>query len=106
VTDQKLEEIVGQLLRWGVTLAAGLVAAGGVWYLAAGKTVPNYRHFVPAIQSRRMVTALPGPEALILAGILLLIGTPVARVVFSLVAFALERDAPMWFARRLCWWCW
>ena len=32
------------------------------------------------------------PEALILAGLLILIATPVARVVFSLVAFALERD--------------
>jgi uncharacterized membrane protein len=93
MNDQRMEEIVGDLLRWGVILAAAVVAAGGVWYLAAsGGAVPDYRHFVPAIQSPRVLATLPGPEALILAGLLLLIATPVARIVFSLVAFALEHD--------------
>ena len=33
-----------------------------------------------------------GPEGLIQAGLLILIATPVARVMFTLVAFVLERD--------------
>jgi uncharacterized membrane protein len=93
MTDRQLEAIVGNLLRWGVTLAAAVVAAGGVWYLVAGGgAAPNYRHFVAPAQSSKALAALPGPETLILVGLLLLIATPVARVVFSLVAFWLERD--------------
>ena len=32
MTDQEVDEIIGGLLRYGVTLAATVVAAGGVWY--------------------------------------------------------------------------
>jgi uncharacterized membrane protein len=35
---------------------------------------------------------LSAPEAMIQAGLFILIGTPVARVIFALVGFALERD--------------
>jgi uncharacterized membrane protein len=35
---------------------------------------------------------LSAPEAVIQLGLLILIATPVARVIFSLVGFVLERD--------------
>ena len=93
MTDQRLEEIVGNLLRWGVILAATVVAAGGVWYLAAGSAaIPDYRHYVRGTESLRKLEGLPGPELVILTGLLLLIATPVARVGLALVAFAAERD--------------
>ena len=33
LTDQRMDEIIGGLLRYGVTLSASVVAAGGIWYL-------------------------------------------------------------------------
>ena len=36
MTDERLEQIVGNLLRIGVLLSAAVVLAGGVWPLATG----------------------------------------------------------------------
>jgi uncharacterized membrane protein len=92
VTDTRLENIIGNLLRAGVGLAALLVLAGGVWYLAEnGGAELSYAHFAESGGIRTLLTLDP-PQLVILAGLLVLIATPVARVVFSLVAFALERD--------------
>jgi uncharacterized membrane protein len=93
MTDARLETIIGNLLRTGVSLAAALVLAGGVWYLIdSGASAPHYRQFHPDVRGLAALATLPRPEALIFAGLLLLIATPVARVAFSLVAFVLERD--------------
>jgi uncharacterized membrane protein len=92
MNDRRLEMIVGNLLRAGVALAAALVAIGGAWYLAvSGGTRPEYGTFHPA-NGLRELGRLTAPEMVIAAGLLVLIATPVARVVFSIAAFALERD--------------
>lgn len=91
--DQKLDLLIGNLLRVGVILAAMVVLAGGAWYLTtANEGALDYQKFRPVVTNIHAITQLPGAEALILAGLLLLIATPVARVVLSLVAFAAERD--------------
>ena len=88
-----MEQMVGNLLRTGVILAAAVVLAGGVWYLReSGKMTADYHSFSANLSGLRMLSMLPRPEALILIGLLLLIATPVARVVFAMVAFALEGD--------------
>jgi len=69
------------------------VLGGGIWYLAArGMTPVDYRHFPTAPRGFGSLGSLSGPEAVIQLGLLILIATPVARVIFSLVGFALERD--------------
>ena len=46
MTDQRMDQIIGNLLRTGVILAAAVVAAGGLWYLAVHGAAPaTYRHF-------------------------------------------------------------
>jgi uncharacterized membrane protein len=92
VTDLELDGIIAKILRGGVALSAAIVAAGGVWYLieSAGAR-PAYGHFA-ATGGIRALLRLPGPEVVMLAGLLLLIATPVARVAFSMAAFALEKD--------------
>jgi uncharacterized membrane protein len=97
--DQRIEVIIGALLRTGVILAATVVLFGGVLYLARhGHEVPNYTTFHGEPESLKSVRdivhdALGGSaRAIIQLGLLLLIATPVARVVFSAVAFAVERD--------------
>jgi uncharacterized membrane protein len=98
-TDQRVDAIIGNLLRVGVLLAATVVLLGGGLYLVQrGSTVPDYRvfHGEPAYLRGvsgilREARALDG-RGLIQLGLLLLLATPIARVGFSVVAFALQRD--------------
>jgi len=97
--DQRIEIIIGALLRTGVLLAAALVLAGGALYLNRhGHDVPNYHVFhgeSGALKSAGAIVTgartLRG-QAIIQLGLLVLIATPVARVAFSAIAFAIERD--------------
>jgi len=93
MTDRRLELILGTLLRVGVALSASVVLAGGIWYLAAsGMAAPDYHHFHAAPHGFASLGGLSGPAMLIQIGLLILVATPVMRVIFSLVGFALERD--------------
>jgi len=97
--DRRLEIIIGQLLRTGVLLAAAIVFIGGTLYLVQQKAVPvNYKTFAAGGPE---VRTLPGivrsalhleSAGLIQLGLLMLIATPVSRVVLAVVGFALERD--------------
>ncbi len=92
MTDRELDLIIARILRGGVLLSAAIVLAGGVWYLAeSGGTRPPFGHFA-GLPGIRALAHLPAPEVVILVGLLLLIATPVARVVFSMIAFAMEKD--------------
>ena len=93
MTDTQLEQIVGNLLRAGVTAAAAVVLAGGVWYLAShGAGAVDYRHFQPTHEPPPWTRGLPGPLLTIQIGLLLLVATPVARVALTLAVFAIQRD--------------
>ncbi len=98
-SDEQVEAIVGTLLRSGVIAAAVVVLAGGILYLihyGAGR--PDYSIFKEVPAEFRSVggilTAVFSVKSrgLIQLGLLLLIATPVARVAFSILAFALQRD--------------
>jgi uncharacterized membrane protein len=93
MTDFRLEQIMGNLLRAGVVLAASVVLAGGVWYLATqGETREDYRVFHSTQGTMPWTQGLSGPLATIQIGLLILIATPVARVMFSMAAFGVQRD--------------
>jgi uncharacterized membrane protein len=98
-TDQRVEIIVANLLRAGVLLAAAVVAVGGIIFLARhGRALPQYSRFVGEPLEYRTVSGIITGTAsfrgrnIIQLGLLILIATPVARVAFSVIAFALERD--------------
>lgn len=98
-SEEQADQTIAVLLRVGVIAASSVVAAGGVWYLARfGMLVPNYRTFHGEPQDLRSVAGvwkgvlLLNPRSLIQFGLLLLIATPITRVAFSVVAFALQRD--------------
>ncbi len=98
-TEQRLDLAISAILRIGVTLAAVVVFAGGVYYLIQhGGEVPNYQHFRGQPPQLRTVSGIIGfalashSRGIIELGLLLLIATPVARVIFSAIAFALQRD--------------
>ncbi len=97
--DKRMEQAMGLLLRFGVVMASTLVLAGTAFYLQDhGRQPVDYRAFVAhplSFESRRqlLVGISHGDAAAIIqVGILFLIATPVARVVFAVAAFALERD--------------
>lgn len=99
MNDQRLENIIGQLLRAGVLLAATVVLAGGVLYLVQHHSQrPNYSTFTAGNQNLRTlggIVKLAGTgdsEGIIQLGLLLLIATPVARVAMAIAGFQLERD--------------
>jgi uncharacterized membrane protein len=98
--DRRMELIIGILLRLGVMLAGSVVLFGAVVYLIrnGAAALPDYKSFHgESAQLSTVEGILSGVlqfrgRAIIQLGVLLLIATPVARVVFAVVAFALEKD--------------
>ena len=97
--DRRLENIIGQLLRAGVLLSAGVVTVGGVLYLVQRHGAPvDFRTFVAGGPETRTVKGIVRfaaqwqSEGLIQLGLVLLILTPVARVALAVVGFAMEKD--------------
>jgi uncharacterized membrane protein len=97
--ERRMDAVMGRLLQTGVMAAAALVLTGGVLYLAR-HTAPmtDYRHFSGEPEAYRTLrgiwaeaVALRGRGSIQL-GLLVLIATPVARVVFSVFAFLRQRD--------------
>jgi uncharacterized membrane protein len=94
-----LEVVLGNLLRTGVILAFVVVLIGGsVYLLRHWHEVPRYEAFRSEPADLRSVGAIVRDVAtlrgrsIIQFGILILILTPVARVAFSVFAFARQRD--------------
>jgi uncharacterized membrane protein len=97
--DRDVESIIGTLLRVGVLLAAAVVMTGGVIYIAHHGLEPaNYRVFHGEPRDLKEVHRIFGKAlhfdslGIVQFGLLLLIATPIARVAFSMVGFAIERD--------------
>jgi uncharacterized membrane protein len=97
--DQRIEVLIGLLLRTGVLLSAAVVVSGGIVYLAThAHAATDYRTFRGALSPLRSIAGIVhgvaqlSGAAIIQAGLLLLIATPIARVVFSATAFLRERD--------------
>ncbi len=98
-TDERLEGLLGTVLRWGVVSAALVVAAGAAVFLVRhGAEPPQYQVFRGEPSDLKTVPgivrdALAGRgRGLIQLGLLLLIATPVTRVVLSMGVFAIQRD--------------
>jgi len=97
-TDKRVEQVVGNLLRAGVGLAATVLIGGLLYLVRHGATSPHYGVFEgePAsLQSLDGIVraALRGQSrGIIQLGLVLLILTPIARVAFSLFAFARTHD--------------
>ena len=102
MTDEKehsLERSMGRMLQTGVTIAALVVLIGGVMYLAQnGGSLRDYQHFHEAAPATTTISGILAsaahlePRGIMGFGILLLIATPVCRVIFGVVGFARLRD--------------
>jgi uncharacterized membrane protein len=97
--EHGLEQAMGRMLQIGVTVAALVVLAGGILYLRQfGESKPDYQHFQGAPAALETVSGIVAgamrlnAQSVIGFGILLLIATPICRVVFGVVGFAALRD--------------
>jgi uncharacterized membrane protein len=98
-TDDRMDQAIGQLLRAGVILSVTVVVIGAALYLIHhGGDRPDYSIFRGEPGDLRSLAGIVHgaaqlrPPYFIQLGLLLLIATPVARVAFSVFAFAAARD--------------
>ena len=98
LAQQDIQFILGTLLRVGVILSMSVVLIGGIIYLIGyqGLNV-DYSEFVPDAKYASLEAIVAGlkvmdGKAIIQFGTILLIFTPITRVVFSVFGFLIERD--------------
>ena len=97
--DRRTELVLGNLLRIGVIAAGAIVLIGAIFFFARhGNEIPNYHTFKfdslnindPLILFNELLALKSA--AIIKVGILVLIATPVLRVIVSVIAFLYEKD--------------
>jgi uncharacterized membrane protein len=97
--DKDVQLILGNLLRVGVLVSTGVVILGGILFLSKHhyasislqKFEPKEAKFASVAAILSGLRHLDG-LAIIQFGVLLLIFTPIARVVFSIFSFLMEKD--------------
>ncbi|QQL48690.1 DUF1634 domain-containing protein [Mucilaginibacter ginkgonis] len=97
--DTDMQRIIGLVLRAGVILSISVVFIGGLVYLHRhGSEAVDYHKFIGVPE---FVHSLSGiihgifngrGRAVIQMGIILLIITPIVRIIFSAIGFVLEKD--------------
>jgi len=97
--DADMQSVIGWILRGGVIVSMTVVVIGGVLFLwHHGHSTPDFGTFnkIPYfISSPEGIFAgvIHGRgQAIIQLGIIILIATPILRVIFAVIAFALEKD--------------
>ncbi len=99
ISDARIDEVIGNLLRAGVVVSSLIVLVGGVLYLIRhGTELPNHHVFHGEPSELRNVLGIMkfassySGRGVIQFGLLLLIATPVMRVAFTVISFILQRD--------------
>jgi uncharacterized membrane protein len=96
--DHRLEDLVGKTLRCGVIASVLVTLVGGVAYLTSGVTRVDYHSFhgepvflrrLPGIVAD---AAASDPRGIMQLGIVILLVTPLVRVVLSAISFAIQHD--------------
>lgn len=95
--DKDLQTFIGNLLRFGVIVAMVIVIAGLILYLFShGGDIAAYGTFNEngVFRTDAFWQALKSGEskAIMELGVIILIATPIARVLFTMVGFWLEKD--------------
>lgn len=97
--DKDVQLILGTLLRVGVLISTGIVLIGGILFISTHTNQKvSFENFKPEETKFSSIASifiglrrLDG-LAIIQFGVLLLIFTPIARVVFSIFSFLMEKD--------------
>lgn len=99
ITDKDIQSLVGNLLRAGVYISMGIVILGGIIYLFDHSSEKiDYAVFDLNKVSLKTVEAIFSEvlsfkgAAVVQFGLLMLIFTPIARVLMAVISFLLEKD--------------
>ena len=95
-----IQKLIGNTLRWGVSLACAIAFLAGVYFLFqhGSEPMPDYSEFRGGHQSYTTLGGIIGgavgmnARSWIQIGVLALILTPIMRVALSLVDFVEDRD--------------
>ncbi len=99
IGDKDIQVILGMLLRVGVIISMSIVLLGGIIFLIHNKgVITDYKVFKPELAKFSSIAAIfkglltfQG-DAIVQFGVLMLIFTPVARIVFAVFSFLIEKD--------------
>jgi uncharacterized membrane protein len=102
---ESMNVIIGKVLRYGVVLSAAVILLGGLGLAAASgsseasglltydtSTIPHGTWYQVSLSGLSSGLVTLTPYAWIELGVILLIATPVSRVLISVFLFAAERD--------------
>ena len=99
INDKDIQVVLGTLLRAGVIISMSIVLIGGVVFLIHNNgVITDYKVFKPELSKFSSIAAIFRGlstfhgDAIVQFGILMLIFTPIARIVFAIFSFFLERD--------------
>lgn len=99
MTDYDVEQLIGQVLRYGVLLSGSVAIIGGIWYLyQMGSGTPHYTKFNGEPAGYTSLTGIieglkkGSATEIIQLGVVILIATPIIRIIFSLISFIFEKD--------------
>ncbi|WP_421941167.1 DUF1634 domain-containing protein [Pedobacter sp.] len=99
LNDRDIQVILGTLLRAGVIISMTIVLLGGIIYLIHNKgVITDYAVFKPELSKFSSIASIFKSvltfqgDAVVQFGVLMLIFTPIARLVFALFGFLIERD--------------
>ncbi len=97
--DRDIAVLLGKVLRYGVVSASLIALIGGLLYLGeSGSLAPDYEMFKGAPEPLRHLPGIFSGVAsfdgasIIQLSVVVLISTPIIRVVFSAFGFAMEKD--------------
>ncbi|MGI4728929.1 MAG: DUF1634 domain-containing protein [Janthinobacterium lividum] len=97
--DADVQLLIGNVLRWGVILAMSVVFCGGLIYVYRhGHEMASYHTFKGEPDFLKNINGIfygvmkMKGRAIIQTGIILLIATPVVRIILSIFSFLLEKD--------------
>lgn len=101
--DQQIQNVLARLMLGGTLLAAAIIGAGLLWYLATHVGVspgdhmfrgePKYFENPVGMVQRALDFGEEGQRrSLIMIGVVLLLINPVVRVGFAVLGFVLQKD--------------
>ena len=92
IESAKIDKIIGYILRIGVTISSIVILIGLLMYFFNGGSGYKSGYYPTSLNTIEQGISQGKSFAVIMLGLLLLISTPVLRVITSIVPFYLERD--------------
>lgn len=95
--EKDLQTLIGQLLRWGIVISMSIVILGLILFFLQNQ---NFQTKFGEFQEEKLFNFQNWYQGLktfestsiIMLGVMCLVLTPVLRVVFAILGFALEKD--------------